>query len=148
MNVSTAPLNATFFSVTWEPVPPGHNHGIILGYKVLLENMEDTSLVLTAIVNVNQTWIMLKESSKSASILCARVVAFTSKGDGQSSTCNEVWTWSEGKLFYGSYRRVRSVEQPSILIIHHFQAFYTPKIGLFSNGPPTVFSVVSVKVVI
>ena len=101
MNVSTAPLNATFFSITWEPVPPGHNHGIILGYKVLLENMEDTSLVLTAIVNVNQTWIMLKECSKSALILCARVVAFTSKGDGQSSTCNEVWTWSEGKLFYG-----------------------------------------------
>ncbi|CAH3178695.1 unnamed protein product [Porites lobata] len=99
MNVSTTPLNATFFSVTWEPVPPGHNHGIILGYKVLLENMEDTSLVLTAIVNVNQTWIMLNESSKSAPILCARVVAFTSKGDGQSSTCNEVWTWSEETMF-------------------------------------------------
>ena len=148
MNVSTTPLNATFFSVTWEPVPPGHNHGIILGYKVLLENMEDTSLVLTAIVNVNQTWIMLNESSKSAPILCARVVAFTSKGDGPSSTCNEVWTWSEGKLFYGLYRRVRSVGQPSILIILHLQAFYTPTIGLFSNGPRTVFSVVSVKVVI
>lgn len=72
-------------------------HGIVLGYKVLLEDMADGLLVSSETVTVNQTHIVLN-GTKEASALCVRVVAFTRKGDGRASSCIEAWTWSEGKL--------------------------------------------------
>jgi len=95
INVTTTPLNFTSFSVTWQPVTPEHVHGIVLGYKVLLENMADGSLVLNKTVNVNQTQVVLN-GSKEASRLCVRVLAFSRKGSGLPSNCIEAWTWSEG----------------------------------------------------
>lgn len=96
INVTTKPLNSTSFSVTWQQVPPDHVHGIVLGYKVLLENMADGSLLFTETVNVNQTQITLN-GSREVSTFCVRVLAFTRKGDGKASTCTEAWTWSEGR---------------------------------------------------
>ena len=72
-------------------------HGIVLGYKVLLENMADGSSLLTEILGVNETQIELNEF-REVSTFCARVLAFTRKGDGKASRCVEAWTWSEGKM--------------------------------------------------
>ena len=60
--------------------------------------MADAALVLIETVHVNQTRVVLNKSKESSSKLCVRVLAFTSKGDGQASSCIEVWSWSEGKL--------------------------------------------------
>ena len=100
MNVSTSPLNSTLFTVTWQPVPIAHVHGIVLGYKILFENMDDATHLSTATVNVNQTQIVLK-GPLDASRFCMRVLAFTSQGDGKKSGCTEGWTWSEGENLFG-----------------------------------------------
>ena len=102
INISTSPVNSTSFSVTWQPVPPDHVNGIVLGYKILLENMDDAVLVSTETVHVNQTKTVLRES-KAASRFCVRLLAFTSKGDGRRSDCIEGWTWSEGKSLHPEF---------------------------------------------
>ena len=109
--MTTKPLNSTSFSVTWQQVPPDHVHGIVLGYKVLLENMADGSLLFTEIVNVNQTQITLN-GSREVSTFCVRVLAFTRKGDGKESSCTEAWTWSEGKMFNDCDRQFSSTLPP------------------------------------
>ncbi|KAL9951840.1 hypothetical protein ACROYT_G044575 [Oculina patagonica] len=98
INVTTTALNATSFSVTWQPVPPDHVNGIVLGYKILLENMDDVIHVSTETVNVNQTQIVLRGPSDT-SRFCVRVLAFTRKGDGKKSDCIDAWTWSKETLF-------------------------------------------------
>ena len=57
--------------------------------------MDDAMRVSAEDVNVNQTWIVLRGASEAARY-CVRVLAFTSKGDGEKSDCIEGWTWSEG----------------------------------------------------
>lgn len=74
-------------------------NGIVLGYKILLENMDNAVQVSAETVHVNQTKTVLRES-KAASRSCVRILAFTSKGDGKRSDCFEGWTWSEGKSLY------------------------------------------------
>ena len=96
INISTSPINSTSFSVTWQPVPLDHVNGIVLGYKILLENMDDAVKVSVETAHVNQTMTVLRES-KTASRFCVILLAFTSKGDGKRSDCIEGWTWSKGK---------------------------------------------------
>ena len=96
VNISTSPINSTSFSVTWQPVPLDHMNGIVLGYKISLENMDDATEVSVETVHVNQTMIVLREST-AASRFCVRLLAFTIKGDGEKSDCVEGWTWSESK---------------------------------------------------
>ena len=95
INVSTSPINSTSFSVTWQPVPLDYVNGIVRGYKISLENMDDSEQVSAETVHINQTMIVLRES-KAASRFCVRLLAFTSKGDGKRSDCIEGWTWSKG----------------------------------------------------
>ncbi|KAJ7321402.1 hypothetical protein OS493_034975 [Desmophyllum pertusum] len=90
VNVTTAALNSTSFAVTWQPVHPDHVHGIVIGYKILLENMDDALLVLRENVDVDQNQIVLSVS-EDVSRFCVRVLAFTSKGDGKKSSCIEGW---------------------------------------------------------
>ena len=101
MNLTTTPLNSTSFSVAWQPVPPEHVHGIVLGYEILLETMGNAILLTTEIVNVSQTEIVLRGPSE-VSRFCVRVLAFTSKGDGKKSDCIEGLTWSEGEILQES----------------------------------------------
>ncbi|XP_078354628.1 uncharacterized protein LOC144639220 isoform X2 [Oculina patagonica] len=98
INVTTTALNSTSFSVTWQPVPPDHVNGIVLGYKISLENMDDARQVTTETLNVNQTQIVLRGPSDTSKF-CVRVLAFTRTGDGEKSDCIEGWTWSEETLF-------------------------------------------------
>lgn len=71
-------------------------NGIVIGYKILLENMDDATEVSVESAHVNQTMTVLRES-EAASRFCVRLLAFTSKGDGKRSDCIEGWTWSESK---------------------------------------------------
>jgi len=98
VNILTSPINSTSFSVTWQPVPLDHVNGIVIGYKILLENMDDATEVSVETAHVNQTMTVLRES-EAASRFCVRLLAFTSKGDGKRSDCIEGWTWSEKTLF-------------------------------------------------
>ena len=95
-NISTSPINSTSFSVTWQQVPLEHMNGIVLGYKISLENMDDATEVSSETVHVNQTMTVLRESEPT-SRFCVRLLAFTSKGNGKRSDCVEGWTLSEGK---------------------------------------------------
>lgn len=72
-------------------------NGIVLGYKISLEHMDDAIHVSTETVKVNQTQIVLRGPSDT-SRFCVRVLAFTRKGDGEKSDCIEGWTWSEGEI--------------------------------------------------
>lgn len=71
-------------------------NGIVLGYKISLENMADATEVSAETVHVNQTTVVLRESEPT-SRFCVRLLAFTSKGDGKKSDCIEGWTWSKGE---------------------------------------------------
>jgi len=71
-------------------------NGIVLGYRISLENMDDATEVSAETVHVNQTMTVLREPEK-ASRFCVTLLAFTSKGDGKRSDCIDGWTWSESK---------------------------------------------------
>ena len=96
VNISTSPINSTSFSVSWGQVPLDHMNGVVLGYKISLENMDDATEVSAETVRANQTRTVLRESEPT-SRFCVRLLAFTSKGDGKTSDCVEGWTWSKGK---------------------------------------------------
>lgn len=96
INVTTAPLNSTAFSVSWQSVPPDHENGIILGYKLLILRLNTESILLSETVGVNQTQFSF-EISPVVPNVCVKVLAFTKKGNGRESNCIEGWTWSEGK---------------------------------------------------
>ncbi|XP_068727599.1 protein sidekick homolog [Montipora capricornis] len=98
LNVTTTPLNSTSFLVAWQPVPLKNVNGIVLGYRVLLENMADGSLLLNKTLHINQTRVTLNRPKK-VSRFCARVMAFTRKGQGKSSSCTEAWSWSKETVF-------------------------------------------------
>ena len=98
VNISTLPINSTSFSVTWQQVPLEHMNGIVLGYKISLENMDDGTEVSAETVLFNQTMTILRESEPT-SRFCVRLLAFTSKGNGKRSDCVEGWTLSNGKSF-------------------------------------------------
>lgn len=87
-------------------------NGIVLGYKILLENMDDSEQVSAETVHINQTMIVLRES-KAASRFCVRLLAFTSKGDGKRSDCIEGWTWSKGTTLHTNLLVVKILSNAS-----------------------------------
>lgn len=111
INITTAPLNSTAFSVSWQPVPLDHENGIVLGYKVLLSRLNtDFILLLEEAVDVNQTQIVLEISPEMPSV-CVKVLAFTKKGNGRKSSCIEGWTWSEGKTIRDQISIIKLLSQ-------------------------------------
>lgn len=110
INITTAPLNSTAFSVSWQPVPLDHENGIVLGYKVLLSRLNTDFISLWEVEDVNQTQIVLEISPEMPSV-CVKVLAFTKKGNGRKSSCIEGWTWSEGKTIRDKISIIKLLSQ-------------------------------------
>ena len=75
--------------VSWEPVPKGFVHGILLGYRVLYrvltlagEEVKEPTLIKTTDENTLHTTL---EGLQNYAVYDIRVLAFTIKGDGAVS---------------------------------------------------------------
>ena len=87
----------TSILVTWQPIHPGHVHGILKGYKMHVTNMNDTDTRPEVIKTGSATHSMTIYGMQKQVQYCVRVLAFTGKGDGPYSRCAVTLTWTDGK---------------------------------------------------
>ena len=86
--------SSTSLTVTWNPVPRGYTHGIVLGYLVFYKRQQDvdgnfinaSSLVLSADL----------EGLDKFTVYVVKVLAFTIKGNGVISNETSVRTHEDG----------------------------------------------------
>ena len=86
--------SSTSLTVTWNPVPQGYTHGIVLGYLVFYKRQQDvdgnfinaSSLVLSADL----------EGLDKFTVYVVKVLAFTIKGNGVVSNETSVRTHEDG----------------------------------------------------
>lgn len=71
----------TSLLASWKPVPPGYENGVIIGYKILYVDINQSQPKMTinvssSVLSVNLTNLMVYTD------YCVRVVAFTREGEG------------------------------------------------------------------
>lgn len=82
--------------VTWNPVPQGFTHGIVLGYRVLYKRGTDTNRTFSN-VTTQVTFTELHNLEK-FTLYFIKVLAVTIKGDGALSNQTFVRTDEDGKI--------------------------------------------------
>ena len=85
-NVTAQSTGNTSLIASWKPVPPGHEQGIILGYKIVYadtaQSQTNTSIIVcSSILSVNLTSLQVYTN------YCVQVLAFTMAGEGVLSEC-------------------------------------------------------------
>ena len=96
--------------VEWKPVPREHRNGIIRGYRMTLKSIsaidqheKPTELETkkwrreVTVLGPSVLWIEFSDV-RAFTWYCVRVLAFTTKGDGDESTCVFVLTGESGKI--------------------------------------------------
>lgn len=81
--------------VTWNPVPQGFTHGIVLGYMVLFKRQKDINNGYTNITSL-VTSVQLKNLDK-FTMYVIKVLAFTIKGNGAMTNDTHVRTHEDGE---------------------------------------------------
>ena len=86
----------TSLLASWKPVPPGYENGVIIGYKVLYVDINQSQPKMTinvssAALSVNLTDLMVYTN------YCIEVLAFTREGEGVLSNCVVASTDEGGK---------------------------------------------------
>ena len=87
--------SSTSLKVTWNPVPQGYTHGIVLGYMVLYKREKDLN---NWYINITSpvTSVELTDLNKFA-LYVIKVLAFTIKGNGAMTNGTHVKTHEDGK---------------------------------------------------
>ena len=85
-NVTAQSTGNTSLIASWKPVPPGHEQGIILGYKIVYvdtaQSQTNTSIIVcSSILSVNLTSLQVYTN------YCVQVLAITMAGEGVLSEC-------------------------------------------------------------
>ncbi|XP_068727262.1 uncharacterized protein [Montipora capricornis] len=85
-NLTVQTAGNTSLSVSWKPVPPGHENGVIIGYKVFYVDISQSKTnrsvnVSSSVLSVNLTNLLVYTN------YCVQVVAFTREGEGVLSEC-------------------------------------------------------------
>jgi hypothetical protein len=88
----------TSIRVTWQPPQERYIHGVLRGYRILIFNMNETSSKPKVIDTGSDDYFVIVNGVKKLNHYCAKVLAFTSIGDGPLSHCAPVITWTEGKV--------------------------------------------------
>ena len=98
--------------VNWKPVPKEHRNGIILGYRLTLKSISARNLRRPPKGNETEMWgremtvlgpsalLVELRDVKAFTWYCVNILAFTSKGDGNESSCAFVLTGESGKIKY------------------------------------------------
>ena len=87
--------SSTSLMVTWNPVPKGFTHGIVLGYLVLYKKEKDSHYSYankTSLVNSAELTNLDKFT-----MYVVKVLAFTIKGNGELSNKTLVRTHEDGE---------------------------------------------------
>lgn len=87
--------SSTSLEVTWNPVPQGYTHGIVLGYMVLYKRTKDSN---NSYINITSpvTSVQLTDLNKFTMYL-VKVLAFTIKGNGAVTNGTQARTHEDGE---------------------------------------------------
>ena len=87
----------------WDPVVQEYTNGKVLGYKVLYNDVNDTSLVNSTLVSPEETRLKIGGLRFNTNY-SFQILAFTAKGDGARSASYFVKTRPGNKFFSRSER--------------------------------------------
>lgn len=93
-NLSAYNTSSTSLMVTWNPVPQGFTHGIVLGYMVLYKRERDVNESYSNITSV-VTSAQLTNLDK-FTMYSIKVLAFTIKGNGAMTNYTYERTHEDG----------------------------------------------------
>lgn len=77
--------------MSWNPVPQGYTHGIVLGYMVLYKREKDYVNITSPVTSAQLTDL------KKFTMYVVKVLAFTIKGDGVISNGTHARTHEDGE---------------------------------------------------
>ena len=81
--------------VTWNPVPQGFTHGIVLGYLVLYKREKDVNRTYTNLTSLVTSVEVLNLDKFTMYVI--KVLAFTIKGNGVISNKTHARTHEDGE---------------------------------------------------
>ena len=87
--------SSTSLIVSWDVVPTGYVHGVLLGYRVFHKKKKESSFV-SSVVNAKSLTVTLR-GLKKFTFYTVKILAFTRIGDGASSGDVNVRTDQDGK---------------------------------------------------
>ena len=85
-NITAQATNSFAITVSWSPVPPGHENGVILGFRVLYVDERETQSKLNFTSQANVS-VLTVTALMPFTTYCIQVLAFTRLGDGNMSDC-------------------------------------------------------------
>lgn len=94
-DISAYNTSSTSLKVTWNPVPQGYTHGIVLGYMVLYKREKDLN---NSYINITSlvTSVQLTDLNK-FTMYVVKVLAFTMKGNGAMTNGTRARTHEDGE---------------------------------------------------
>lgn len=103
LNLKASANTSRSIIVSWDPVPLGHRHGVVIGYKVFYFSLNASSAErvhhnLTVPSTERYTHLSALDS---ATLYCVKMLAFTRIGNGNISSCVTVKTRNQGNILIG-----------------------------------------------
>ncbi|KAJ7365082.1 hypothetical protein OS493_007728 [Desmophyllum pertusum] len=83
-DITAFSLGTNAVQVGWSPVPPGYTNGEVLGYRVLYNDVNDTSRANSTLVSPKETHSKINGLNANTNY-SFQVLAFTAKGNGAKS---------------------------------------------------------------
>ena len=129
--------SSTSIMLSWNPVPPGHENGVVLGYKILYVDQDETQPKLNSTVEANVSSFEVT-GLMTFTNYCIQVLAFTRKGDGNMSDCLITLTGEDGKrtssFLFNLWRNIVAlqVEQVVARIITACSTFHATNFSVVS----------------
>lgn len=105
-NLQAHNTSSTSLLVYWDPVPKGHVHGILRGYRVFYKMADEVSGSYTNVTSFTESARI--SGLKKYTIYNVKVLALTIKGDGPVTKNISISTDEDGKgTFLPSTHRIR-----------------------------------------
>ena len=83
-DINVFSLGTDTVQIEWSPVPPEYTNGEVLGYRVLYNDVNDTSRANITVDSQKETRLRIDEL-RSDTNYSFQILAFTGKGDGTRS---------------------------------------------------------------
>lgn len=96
-NITAQAVSSSSITVSWNPVPPGHENGVIIGYRVLYVKEREAQPKLNSTLQANVSAVFEVTGLMPFTNYCIQVLAFTRQGDGNISDCLITSTAEGGK---------------------------------------------------